>query len=623
LTGKVSLPYGAWPSPILPETLGLGKRFNDVQWSGDGRCLLWLEERSGKGVIVCREGDDAPRDLTETHRVQGGIGYGGGDFCAAKDFVIFAEKNGRLYRATIGNGAIYPIAPEFGSAAAPVVSPDGRRVIFVHSYENKDRLAIVDSEGREWPRILSEGADFYMQPVWHPGGEEIAWVEWNHPQMPWDGAFLKTARWTSEKGLLGEPKLLAGGAEIPVLQPAFSPDGRWLAVLAGEGETDSLLLLDWKKGTRRVFFEGAILMDPAWVQGVRSFGWSPDSRKIYYRRNENGFASLWTVDVETGASQKLPVDPYTWIDQISVSPREDALAFIGSSYSIPDRVVVWRAGRLSAQARSGAERLGADEFSTPSPFVWKAENGSEVRGIYFPPCNPRFEGRGLPPAVIDIHGGPTSQRVASFSGDVAFFTSRGYAYLEINYRGSSGYGRSYLRALRGEWGTLDVEDAVGGAKALCERGLADPARLVIKGGSAGGYTVLNALIRFPNFFRAGVCCYGVSNLFTLAAETGKFEQHYEDSLIGPLPDAAQKYRDGSPIFHVDRIRDPLAVFQGDEDKVVPPEQSASIAEALERKGIPHLYRLFPGEGHGWRKAETITAYYSEMEKFLRQYLLYT
>ncbi|MGD0174038.1 MAG: hypothetical protein ABSC61_06355, partial [Anaerolineales bacterium] len=295
MTSKTALPYGTWPSPIQPEILGLGKRFNDVQWNSDGSRLLWLEERSGKGVIVARDGEEAPRDLTETHRVRGGVGYGGGDFCAAKDFVVFVEKNGRLYRAPIGTGEIHAITPEFGTAASPAVSPDGRWVVYVHSYEKKDRLAIVDSEGREWPRILVEGADFYMQPIWHPDGEEIAWVEWNHPQMPWDGALLKTARWTREKGILGDPKLLAGGADIPVMQPAFSPDGRTLAVIAGEGETDSLLLFDLKKGTQKALIEGAVLMDPAWVQGVRSFGWSHDGRRIFYRLNENGFASIGSV----------------------------------------------------------------------------------------------------------------------------------------------------------------------------------------------------------------------------------------------------------------------------------------------------------------------------------------
>ncbi len=622
MSGKTVLPFGTWPSPVQPESIALGKRFNDVQWSGDGRNLLWVEERSGKGVIVRREGDEAPCDLTETHRVHGGVGYGGGDFCAAHDFVVFAEKNGRLYRAPIGAGEIVPLTPSFGNAAAPAVSPDGRWVIYVHSYEKLDRLAIVDCEGRGWPRILVEGADFYAQPVWHPGGERIAWVEWNHPQMPWDGTLLKTARWSIEKGLTGEPEVLAGGRDVPVAQPSFSPDGRWLAWVAGTGEMDSLIVWDVIKGTRKTLVEGAILMDPAWVLGLRSIGWAHDSRKIYYRRNENGFASIGSVDLESGASQAIPTAPYAWVDQISLSPREDALAFIGSSPCIPDRVVLRKGGTYSVQARSDAERIPPEEFSTPAPFTWKAKNGDEVRGIYFPPFRPQVEGSGLPPAIVNIHGGPTGQSVASFSADAAFFTSRGYAYLQVNYRGSTGYGRSYMRALRGRWGELDVEDAVGGARALCERGLADPARLVIKGGSAGGYTVLNALIRHPGFFRAGVCLFGVSNLFTLAAETHKFEEHYLDSMVGPLPEAAEKYRAWSPIFHAENIRDPLAVFQGDEDTVVPPEQSASIVSALEKRGVPHVYRLFPGEGHGFRKSETIVAYYAEVEKFLRQHLLY-
>jgi len=623
LSEKTVLPHGTWPSPVLPETIGLSKRFDDVQWGGGGNCLVWLEERSGKGVIVCREGEDAPRDLTETHRVRAGVGYGGGDFCAARDFVVFAEKNGRLYRTPIHSGEIIPITPEFGSAASPVVSPDGRWVVYVHSYEKKDRLAIVDSDGREWPRILAEGADFYMQPVWHPGGEEIAWVEWNHPQMPWDGALLKTAHWMDGKGKTGDPKLLLGGPDCPVFQPSFSPDGRRLACVAGDGEWDSIFLFDLKNGTKKKLLGGAVLMDPAWAQGIRAIGWSWDSRKIYYRRNDAGFASLRAVDVESGADQELPVKPYAWMDQISPSPREEALAFIGSSPSVPDRVAVWRNAKLSVEARSGAERIAPEEFSTPAPFAWKAQNGDEVHGIYFPPFSPRFEGRDLPPAIIDIHGGPTGQRVAAFSEDAAFFTSRGYAYLQVNYRGSTGYGRPYMLALRGRWGELDVEDAVDGAKALCARGLADPARLAIKGGSAGGYTVLNALIRFPGFFRAGVCLFGVSNLFTLAAETHKFEERYLDTMVGPLPEAAAKYREWSPIFHADRIGDPLAVFQGDEDTVVLPNQAASIVEALQRRNIPHIYRLFPGEGHGWRKSETIVAYYTEVEKFLRQHLLYT
>jgi dipeptidyl aminopeptidase/acylaminoacyl peptidase len=623
LSGKTVLPFGTWPSAIRPETIGLGKRLDDVQWGAGGNCLLWLEGRSGKGVIVCREEGDAPRDLNEIQSVRAGAGYGGGDFCAARDFAVFAEKNGRLYRVAFGNGDPFPVTPEYGHAAAPAVSPDGRWILYVHSYEKKDRLALVDAEGRLWPRILVEGADFYMQPVWHPSGDRIAWVEWNHPCMPWDGTRLKTARITGDAAGLAEEKTLIGDEECPASQPAFSPDGRQLACIAGEGEWENLLLFDLQTGKKKVLVEGGTLSDPAWTQGNRAIGWSADSRKVFFRRNEGGFASLWMVNAAGGAAEKLGIEPYTWINQITPSPASDTVAFIGSSPSIPPRILVREKGGVRVQARSSAERIDTGDLSAPVPMTWQAAEGGTVHGLYYPPFHPRYEGRGLPPAVISIHGGPTGQRTAAYNPEAAFFTSRGYAFLAVNYRGSTGYGRRYMLALRGRWGELDVDDAVSGAKALCDRSLADPARLVILGGSAGGYTVLNALVRNPGFFRAGVCLFGVSDLFRLALETHKFEEKYLDSMVGPLPESAEKYRAWSPIFHADAIRDPLAVFQGSEDTVVPPNQSERIVEALQKRKIPCLYRLFPGEGHGWRQTETIVAYYSEMEKFLQQYVLYT
>jgi dipeptidyl aminopeptidase/acylaminoacyl peptidase len=246
----------------------------------------------------------------------------------------------------------------------------------------------------------------------------------------------------------------------------------------------------------------------------------------------------------------------------------------------------------------------------------------QVHGLYYPPTNPNFTAAGLPPAIVYIHGGPTSQSTVRCSAERAYFTSRGYGWLEVNYRGSTGYGRTYQDALRQRWGLADVEDAIGGARALADRGLADASRLIISGGSAGGYTVLNALVRHPGVFKAGVCRYGVSNLFSLAMETHKFEARYNDQLIGPLPEAAGRYHEWSPIFHAENIRDALIVFQGDEDKVVPPNQSESIVEALKQRGVPHVYRLYPGEGHGFRKSESIADYLQQTEQFLQQHVLF-
>ena len=619
----LSAPYGAWRSPFTPQSVSLAVRLDDVQWTPDGGALLWVEGRSGRGVLVLRESGDVPRDLTEGRNVGGGVGYGGGEFAPGNGFAVFADRDGRLYRVEFAAGAPRPIVPGFGASAAPALSSDGKWVLYVNSYEGVDSLALVDSDGRDWPKRLVQGADFYMQPVWSPRGDRIAWVDWNHPNMPWDGSVLRSARISLDgaEPVLGEITALAGAPDVPVFQPAFSPDGTSLAFIEERGEWDELVLLDLDGGKRRVLVSDCILAEPAWVQGMREFGWSPDGRKIFFIKKEKGFATVCGVDVESGRIVPLHSEPYTDIAQISVSPANGALAYIASSCVVPKRVVVQHEKKLAVQARSCAERIGAEEHAEPQPVSWRSGDGMEVYGLFFPAHNPRYAGRGAPPLVVLVHGGPTSHVPAAYSFDTSFFTSRGYACLAVNYRGSSGFGRSYRNALRGRWGELDAEDAVGGAREACERGLADPARLVIKGGSAGGFTVLNALARHPGFFRAGIALYAVANLFTIEAVTHKFEQRYVDWLVGNLPDDREKFRDRSPVFQAERIRDPLAVFQGADDKFVPPGQAEEIVGALRRGGVPHVYRLFPGEGHGWRNAETIVSYYTEVENFLAQYVL--
>lgn len=245
-----------------------------------------------------------------------------------------------------------------------------------------------------------------------------------------------------------------------------------------------------------------------------------------------------------------------------------------------------------------------------------------MHGIDYPPTHPDFEGRGLPPAIVFIHGGPTAQSNVDFSFERAYFTSRGYAYLEVNYRGSTGYGWSYQQAQRGLWGEVDVEDAKGAAQALIDQKLADPAKLVIRGGSAGGYTVLNTLIHAPGLYKAGICLYGVSNLFTISMAPFKFEARYNDILLGTLPEAAARYHDWSPVFHADRIRDPLAIFQGDHDQVVPLSQSEEVVRALRQYGVPHIYQVYEGEGHGFRKPETLMDYLQKVEQFLLEYVIF-
>jgi dipeptidyl aminopeptidase/acylaminoacyl peptidase len=620
---KTSKPYGLWPSPISALTLGQHIRLDELGWDNDGETLVWLEGRSDRGVLVAQSGMDARRDLTVSHSVRGGVGYGGGEFSVSQGRLFFTERNGQIYTRSLAYGTPHPITPPFGACASPVLSPDGQWVVYVFSDGQTDLLGLVDSEGRDWPVQLARGADFYSQPAWNVDGKWLTWCEWNHPNMPWDGTLVKLARLEGSPLRIAEEFTLGGDAATPAAQPVFSPDGTRLCFIEGYGEYERLIVVELATRRRSILFDPGDrhLMLPAWVQGNRSLGWAANGQSLYCLANRAGLSELLRISLD-GRSARIDSSPYTWLTQLTVSPVGDKVACLASSPHISSRVTVWENGQARVLARGDAENLPPGYTCEPQPLTWRAANGSPVYGLYYPPTHPNFNAEGKPPVIINIHGGPTGAMNQAYASEATYFTSRGYGWFYINYRGSTGYGRSYSEALRQRWGDYDVEDAASGALALVELGLANPKQLVIHGGSAGGYTVLNALIRYPGRFKAGICLFGVSNLFSLDQDTHKFEAHYTHSLVGELPEAAPRYHAWSPVFHADAIRDPMYIFQGADDKVVPPSQSEEIVAALRRNGVPHQYRLYEGEGHGWRKSETIVDYYKEMEQFLQQYVLF-
>jgi dipeptidyl aminopeptidase/acylaminoacyl peptidase len=626
-TPKTSRPHGLWDSPLKPTTLAQGLRLSDVAWDSDGRLLVWLEGRSDRGVLVCAAEDDpAPRDLTTDLSVRATVGYGGGDFTAAHGSVYFVS-GGRLYRQELAGGAARPITPGFGAIASPQVSPDGRWVLFVQTYEDNDALGLVDAEGRQWPVKVAQGRDFYMQPRWSPSGDRIAWIAWDHPSMPWDGTELWTARIDLTTGLpriTGE-RLLAGGPDVAIFQPEFTPDGSAIAYVSDEGGWGQIHLAQVDgEGSRRLTDGTGEYGRPAWQQGQRSFAFVNGGSEIACVRSELGVHRLQLVDVARAATRDAggQAASYTSIDMPTGCGGH--VAMIASSSSVPPRVVSVEAATGAARiwARSMGETVPAAAFSSPRAISWPTAGGDTAHGLFFPPVSERFESSGLPPLMVLVHGGPTSQVTAGFAPQTQFFTSHGYAVLQVNYRGSTGYGREYMLKLRGNWGLHDMEDSRTGALYLADQGLVDPRKRVIMGGSAGGYTVLQSLVHQPGFYTAGVCLFGVSNQFTLAADTHKFEARYTDSMIGPLPEAAALYRERSPIFFADRINDPTIVFQGDIDQVVPRAQSDEIVASLRARGVPHEYHVYQGEGHGWRKTETIEHFYNAVDRFLRQYVVF-
>lgn len=620
--------FGLWDSPISARDTAGQLRLNDVAWAGDGETLVWVEGRGAHGVVVARRGGNAPRDISGEVNVRGGVGYGGGELAVHGQTVFFPGIDGRLYRSELGYGQPRPITPPHGKAASPVVSPDGRWVVYVHSDGVTDVLAAVDSEGRQWPWKIVIGADFYMNPAWSPDGTRLAWIAWDHPNMPWDETRLESAELVMDaRGFrLGAVEVWAGGEDVAVQQPQFSPDGKYLAFVSDEAGFSNLYLRDLTTvDQQRLSLESADIGGPAWIQGLRDYAWTLQSRSIIATRNDRGIVRLVRYSLDGNAFPIDEAQAYTACAQPAVSPKGH-IAFIGSSSVVPPRVVTLVDGDTPRiEQRSAPERVRSEELAHITPVSWKylQEIGEvEVYGNYYPPTSTRFEGAGRPPAIIRIHGGPTSQRVASYDAQCQFFATRGFAVLDVNYRGSTGYGRDYMELLRGNWGALDVEDAVGAAKFLVDRDLADPDRLVIMGGSAGGYTVLQALTDHPGSFAAGVCLYGIANLFTLSMTTHKFEASYNDILLGPLPEASAIYRERSPIFKADRIKDPLAIYHGREDKAVPPDQAEAIVQSLRARGVPHFFHMYDDEGHGFRRPENLEHFYDSLMAFLKEHVLF-
>ncbi len=622
-------PYGLWHSPLQPDDMAAARRLRDVAWDDDGSTLVWLEGRGPDGVLVAQRGMEAPRDLNAERPARARVGYGGGDFTVARGQVVFADQaSGRLCMQALAGGRSGALTPPFGAAAAPAVSPNGRWILFVHNMEDVDALGVVDFAGSQWPRKMVSGADFYMQPAWHPRSKAVAWIEWDHPRMPWDGTRLMLA----DLGVTGQGlpnvrsyRQIAGGDQVAAFQPVFSPDGTYLAYAADSEGWSHLYLYDLHSdSSRRLTVDQHDVAVPAWAQGMRSFTFTRRGDSLVFTRAEDGARRAYFCAAADGRIEPVSaLASYSCVEQLSASPRRDALACVASAPNVPARVVTVERDRVHVRARSESEHVCTEALSNPEALTWNAPEGSTVHGLYYPPASSRFTAAGPPPLMVIIHGGPTSQADLGYDARSQFFATRGFAVLQVNHRGSTGYGRAYRQMLQGNWGVYDVEDAVSGARHLVDSHRAAADRMAIMGGSAGGYTVLRALTQYPGFFRAGICLYGIANLFELATDTHKFESRYLDGLLGPLPDAAPTYRERSPLFTAERLQDPVAIFQGSDDKVVPPEQSRQIVRSLQARKVAHEYHEFDGEGHGWRRPETVAAFYRKVMRFLNRHLLFS
>jgi dipeptidyl aminopeptidase/acylaminoacyl peptidase len=672
---KPVAPYGTWSSPLTAARVTAGAlRLDQIQLDGDD--VYWVEGRAsegGRNVIVRRTPDGVIREVTPAgfnarSRVHE---YGGAAYTVDRGIVYFSNfTDQRLYRQPVG-GQPTAITNEGYFYADCRIDPRGRLLCVRedHRSAGEPRAAIValgigaggagvaGRAGRAGPPtrpeaatarsrrsslnsgraeadedVLVSGADFYSDPIVSPDGKTLAWLQWSHPNMPWDGTELWTAALKPD-GSLGAREKIAGGVDESIFQPEWSPNGvlhfvsdrtGWWNLYRRRGPTSRQRFVEAGQVIEPLRPMSADFGKPQWTFSMVTYAFATPSR-IVATYAEGGRWKMALIESEERRFEpvSLSLEP---IESVRANSR--VVYFIGASPTHPPAIVRMTIGAMETEVlrSSASERIGPEWVSVPEVVSFRVtprpqgpasapkdleelrrgKPPRDVHGFYYPPKNPNVVAPpgDKPPLIVLTHGGPTSAAIDALDPGVQFWTTRGFAVLDVNYSGSTGYGREYRDRLKGQWGVADVEDAVGAANAMVAQGKADPSRLIIRGGSAGGYTTLAALT-FHQTFKAGASYYGISDIEVLAHDTHKFESRYLDSLIGPYPAAKDLYVQRSPIHFTDRLSCPLILFQGLEDKVVPPNQSAMMAEAVRRKGLPVAYVTFEGEQHGFRKAENI------------------
>jgi dipeptidyl aminopeptidase/acylaminoacyl peptidase len=646
--------YGSWTTPITSELVVRAAAVLGAV-AVDGSSVWWSElrpEEGGRTQIVHKLGDGPAVDLlpagfsarTAVHE------YGGGAWWERGHSLWFTNwEDQRLYRLT-SRAMPIPVTPEPDAPrgdrwADGEVDATGRWMVVVREHHARgatpaevvNELVVVDGSGELEPRALVSGPDFVSDPRLSPDGTRLCWLQWNHPDMPWDGTELMVAQveWTAAGPRLATPGAVAGrphrapggtGEGESVFQPRWHPDGSLWFVSDRTGWGNLYRWVPDEGGGEvepRVQMEAEIGV-PQWVFGQSRYAFLDDGRVVFAYQSDglDHLAVEARSEAARAGSTARPADdldvPYTAI--ASLEAAGTGVVFIGAS-AVTEPTVV-RVPLLPAGDEPGGVNAGAPEiirpprdlgldpswFSVPEAIDFPTSGGRTSHALFYPPTNPDAAGGGAdgdrPPLLVFIHGGPTAAARPMLQLGIQYWTSRGLAVVDVNYGGSTGYGRAYLRQLDDNWGIIDIDDCVAAARWLADEGRVDPGRLAIRGGSAGGYTTLAALA-FRDTFTAGASQFGVADLEALATETHKFESRYLDGLIGPYPERRDLYVERSPIHHVEGIDRPLIVLQGLEDEVVPPNQAQMIVDALRRKGVPVAYLTFEGEQHGFRQAANI------------------
>ena len=614
MTTKQTADYGSWASPFSADVVTANSLRLSSPRSHNG-AVYWLEQRpheAGRSVIMCQRDSLPPFDVTPTESNVGSRvhEYGGGDYILVEDRLVYSNfSDQRLYHISLSqvDAKAQPLTADNGLRYADATFDVARKrlicVIEDHSQAGPpvNSLASVDLSTGDTTTLVS-GADFYASPKVSPCGRFLVYFSWNHPNMPWD----ETTLWQQDLSSGAPAVAIAGGTHESICHPCWSPTGQLYFVSDRSGWWN---LYTWVNGTVSAAWPDEAEYGLAhWQFGQNTYAFV-DAHTLLAIRASGGNQSLVRLSLDdTGvANRSVPLDlPFNTFSNLSL--HQGLLAVQAGSATNSNRVISVQIGVAGYQVVRASNELAIKPayISHAQSISYPTANGDTAHGFFYAPNNPDFrapEGC-LPPLVVFLHGGPTGVTSAEFDVRKQFWTSRGFALLDINYRGSTGFGRSYKEKLAGQWGVADVADCVCGVDHLVNLGWVDKNHVAIRGGSAGGYTVLAALA-FTQTFSAGASYYGIGDLETLAGDTHKFEARYMDGLVGPYPECKSLYRSRSPIHSIDDISCPVILFQGLDDKVVPPNQAEDMVKALKQKGIPVAYLPFTGEGHGFRQAQNI------------------
>jgi dipeptidyl aminopeptidase/acylaminoacyl peptidase len=612
MSAPMTAPYGTWKSPLSAQRVAAGaKPLSAPRIAGPS--LVWLEGLPAEGgrVAAVRLLASGQREVltpapfnvrTRVHE------YGGGALAVHGDTLFFSNFTDNLVYAQEGGGAPRPLTDNKLQRHADfeLDMPRGRLIAVRedHSaggHEPSTSLVALPLDAAKPSVTLASGTDFYAAPRLSPDGKQLAWITWSHPRMPWNGSELWLADVDAQGGL-ADSRRVAGGESESMCQPAWSPGGELFVVSDRSGWWNLYRVRGHDLAP--VYPMQAEFGQPMWVfaQSLCAFTGPHEMVAACF---EGAVSRLLRIDLRSGTVSPLPT-PLTDIKEVRGGPG--FVLVHAAAADRPEQIVRIdvATGSHDVIAQAIAELPDARHLSTPQSLTYPSGEGRVAHGFFYPPANGDYrapEGE-LPPLIVTSHGGPTSMSTNSLKLSVQFWTSRGFAVLDVNYGGSTGYGRAYMELLKGRWGIVDVEDCVAGARYVAQRGLVDGERMAIRGGSASGFTTLCALT-FHRVFKAGASHFGVSDLAALDADTHKFESRYTSDLVAPPPRREQLYRERSPILHTDKLSCPMIFFQGLDDKVVPPAQSESMVQALRSRGIPVAYLAFEGEGHGFRRQENI------------------